>query len=94
MNVIDIVKNNTDYQNQSDIYNAIVTGCGAVSVMQTTATAFTAALTVPTSFVSGTVYNNVGSSGTLAATLPAVATNAGKYLTFFVGAAQIVRPTP
>lgn len=96
MNVIDIIKNNTDYQNQTDIYNAIVTGCGknVLPVMQTSATAFTSALTVPASFVSGTVYNNVGSSGTLVATLPAVSTNAGKYLTFFIGAAQIVRPTP
>lgn len=96
MNVIRILKDNTDFQNQTDIYNAIVEGCGKAVIpnMATSATTFTSALTVPASFVSGTVYNNVGSTGTLAATLPAVANATGKYVTFFVGAAQIVRPTP
>ena len=96
MNTVELKKDNTDYKNWADVYQAIVTGIGYenMPVMQTSATAFTSALTVPKSFTSGTVYNNVGSSGTLTATLPAVADCKGKYLAFFIGAAQIVRPTP
>ena len=101
MNTIDILKDNTDYKNQTDIYNAIVTGSGKENIPNMTTTAgkinktFTSALAVPDVFQSGMVYNNVASStANLACTLPAVANNAGKYLTFFTGAAYVMRVTP
>jgi hypothetical protein len=101
MNTIDLIKDNTDYKNQADIYNAIVTGCGKANIpgMTTSAAkisaAFTSALTVADNFVSGMVYNNVSSTtANLAVQLPAVANNTGKYLTFFIGAAYVMRITP
>lgn len=96
MNTVNLKKHNTDHKNWADIYATIVEGIGYENIpnMRTSATAFTSALTVPDSFTSGMCYNNTGATGTLAATLPAAEKANGKYIAFFISAAQIVRPTP
>lgn len=93
MNVINITKDNTDYQNATDIYNAEVAGAGKVVLpcMQTAYTTKTANYTILSTVPSGTVYNNIGDNGTMVLTLPAAADFAGKYLGFHILAAQIIQ---
>jgi hypothetical protein len=88
MNVIDIVKNNTDYQNNTDIYNAIADGCGkaVVPALSTSATVMTTG-TIPDSVVNGSVFTN---SAAAKLTLPAASKCTGKMIGFVASHDSII----
>ena len=85
MNITDLKKNNTDYQNDTDWKNAIARGMGYEEhpMIATPVTLPTASSGVSTidDYIPGGAYKN-GAAATV--TLPDPATCRGKYLSFFV----------
>jgi len=96
MNIIRILKDNTDYLNDRDKLNATVEGTSVLSnpFLKTTPTALAAATTIPDYVSSGIAYNNTGAVATLEHLLPAAAISTGTYIGMFISAAQIARIQP
>lgn len=96
MNVLDLLKDNTDEKSFSEIFNAKVVALGKafVPVVTTSVTANAASVTIVSTIPSGTIFTNTGDEDAQVITLPAAADCLNKYFLFAVTTAYDISLSP